>query len=623
MDIVSAIVEGQVLGYGAGTGGGGESTELTTTQIAALSTTQANALSATQAAGLAVATVTGITSEQVASTKVGFAKSGSPTSAGLQFIMQHMFSTGMLDGGALTDNGDGTFNIAAADFMVRQGTAEDDPLVVYRIAAATNLNTTANDVNWIYLDYNSGSPRYVVTTSLSAFNGIDKVVVYGIGRTGNHNHILDLRAVNVDSQRKQRRRDAEWDGFAFQGYWRSSLAASPLSSSGLNLLVGAGSYWYFNKNLTHAAFNTTVAGTADVNVFTLWYNRTGTWTSVADQKSINTTQYDLAGTLTTMTNNRWRCDWVYVIPDSSHQHLIVVLGNAEYNSQASAQASAMPSSLPPQFAELAILVGQVVIQKSAASVTVAQAGSVTFSGAAVSDHGALSGLTDLDHPQYQTTTDAATLTSTQIASIGSAQMAALSTTALQGLTTTQVAAIPTSALAGLTSAQLASFTATAMGGMTESQFAGLSTGAIKGLFGHAIPLISEKVSIDATTSLGSAAINHPYLASGQLLMFMGTPGSAGANTWNLQGDGSSIGFSSGLAVGEARTLAVGVNNGTSAQVRYLNSVSIAGLTVTPLWQGGSAPTSGNSGALDMYSCVVMRNSSSTALALLSQTKFDS
>jgi hypothetical protein len=151
----------------------------------------------------------------------------------------------------------------------------------------------------------------------------------------------------------------------------------------------------------------------------------------------------------------------------------------------------------------------------------------------------------------------------------------------------------------------------------------LSDSALGGLFSNAVPFVSEKVGIDNSTALGSAAINHPYLASGQIEMFMGTPGSSGANTWNLQGDGASIGFSSGLAVGEARTLALGINNGTSAQVRYLNSVNIDGLTVTQVWQGGSAPTSGNSGALDMYSCVVMRNSSSTALALLSQTKFDS
>lgn len=343
----------------------------TTTQIAALTSTQIDALG-------------------VQASQVGFSTVGAVTdNADVQGVLDHALSTGLLDGGDLTDNG-ATVDIAACDFLVRQGTLEDSPLATYRIAAATGIALTANDVNWIYLDYNSGSPQWAVTTSLAGFNGIDKVVAYVIGRNTSapaHNHILNLRNVGVDAGRKVRRTMIETDGFIFNGFWRSSLATSTLTSSGLDILVGAGKYFFFNTEITHSAFDTSGAST-----FEQWYNRTGTWTRVPAQGAINATQYDNAGTLTTMDNNKWRTDWVYVVPDSGDEHLVVITGNAQYTSQSAAQAAPMPSSLPPQIAELCILVGQITVQKSAASMTALSAGSTTFNGAASTSHNNLSGL---------------------------------------------------------------------------------------------------------------------------------------------------------------------------------------------------------------------------------------
>ncbi len=303
----------------------------------------------------------------------------------LSKFITHSWSTGLVDGGAITDNGDGTINIAANDFATRQGTADDSPLVVYRDAGVSNLACTANDVTYIYRDYNSGTPTWATSNSLTGFNGLDKVIAYVIGRNGSRSNIVDCRNLNVDSDRKARRKDVEFDGYVYKGWWRSSTANSAITGSGLNLLVGAGKYYYFGNPVTHSAFDTTVAGAADANNWIYFYNRTGTWTQITGQKLINSTQYDSAGTLTTMTNNRYRADWVYVVMCTANPYLAVVLGNAEYISLAAAQADPIPSSLPPQFDGIAVLIGQVVIQKSAASITVANAGSSLFSaGASVS-----------------------------------------------------------------------------------------------------------------------------------------------------------------------------------------------------------------------------------------------
>lgn len=303
----------------------------------------------------------------------------------LSKFITHSWSTGLVDGGAITDNGDGTINIAANDFATRQGSADDSPLVVYRDAGVSNLACTANDVTYIYRDYNSGTPVWATTNSLTGFNGIDKVIAFVVGRNGTRNNIVDCRNLNVDYDRKSRRQSVEFDGYVYKGWWRSSLANSTITASGLNLLVGAGKYYYFGNPITHSAFDTTVAGASDANNWIYFYNRTGTWTQITGQKSINSTQYDVGGVLTTMTNNRYRADWVYVVMCNNNPYLAVVLGNAQYTSLAAAQADPVPSTLPPQFDGIAVLLGQVVIQKSAASVTITNAGSAFFSaGSSVS-----------------------------------------------------------------------------------------------------------------------------------------------------------------------------------------------------------------------------------------------
>lgn len=298
---------------------------------------------------------------------------------------RHSWSTGLTDGGDITNNGNGTVNIAASDFLLRQGSDEDSPLYVYREAGTTNLAMTDNEVNYVYLDYNGGTVTWSVTLDPSVFNGIDKVIAYTVARNGTRLNIIDLRKINVDSGRKNRRQKFEFDGYIYKGFWRSIVAQSALSSVGLNLVVSTGKYFYFDNPITHTAFDTQVAGAADANNFIYFYNRTGSWTQVTGQKSINATQYDAAGTLTTMNNNKYRTDWVYVVLCTTNPYLAIVLGNVEYASLAAAQAEAQPATIPPQIDGAAVLIGQVVILKSAATVTIQKAGSSTFAGSPAVD----------------------------------------------------------------------------------------------------------------------------------------------------------------------------------------------------------------------------------------------
>ena len=95
---------------------------------------------------------------------------------------------------------------------------------------------------------------------------------------------------------------------------------------------------------------------------------------------------------------------------------------------------------------------------------------------------------------------------------------------------------------------------------------------------------------------------------------------ASANwTFNFRGNGSTT-LSSLLAVGDSITFAFAVTNGTTAY--YASAFQVDGTSVTPKWQGGSAPTSGNASAIDLYTFTIIKTAATpTYTVFAARTKF--
>jgi hypothetical protein len=61
---------------------------------------------------------------------------------------------------------------------------------------------------------------------------------------------------------------------------------------------------------------------------------------------------------------------------------------------------------------------------------------------------------------------------------------------------------------------------------------------------------------------------------------------------------------------------------TQGATAYYNSaVTIDGTSVTPKWQGGTAPTSGNASSIDSYTYVIIKTGAAAFTVLASVTKF--
>ena len=94
---------------------------------------------------------------------------------------------------------------------------------------------------------------------------------------------------------------------------------------------------------------------------------------------------------------------------------------------------------------------------------------------------------------------------------------------------------------------------------------------------------------------------------------------ASANwTVNLRGSSTNA-LNSALAVNESLTVALLAKNNNTTY--YNNVIQVDGTTVTAIWQGGTAPTTGNASSTDVYTYTAIKTAASTYTVLASQTQF--
>jgi hypothetical protein len=139
-------------------------------------------------------------------------------------------------------------------------------------------------------------------------------------------------------------------------------------------------------------------------------------------------------------------------------------------------------------------------------------------------------------------------------------------------------------------------------------FSGTSSNA-----SHKATNMLEVDTISATAATGT--IN--YDVTTQSVLYY-TSNASGNWTLNFRGS-SGTSLNTLMATGESLSATFLVTNGTTAY--YNSAVTIDGTSVTPKWQGGSAPTSGNASATDCYTYVIQKTGSATYVVLASQTKF--
>lgn len=125
--------------------------------------------------------------------------------------------------------------------------------------------------------------------------------------------------------------------------------------------------------------------------------------------------------------------------------------------------------------------------------------------------------------------------------------------------------------------------------------------------------IRETTTISATASTGT--IN--FDISTQVVLYY-TTNASGNFTLNFRGSSGTT-LNSIMSTGQSLSCTFLCTNGSTAY--YNSAVQVDGSSVTPKWQGGSAPTSGNASSVDSYTYVIVKTGSATFTVFASQTKF--
>jgi hypothetical protein len=131
------------------------------------------------------------------------------------------------------------------------------------------------------------------------------------------------------------------------------------------------------------------------------------------------------------------------------------------------------------------------------------------------------------------------------------------------------------------------------------------TGIVQQLF--------ENVNVSSTALTGTINLD---ILSGTLFYY--TADASGNWTFNIRGNSSTT-LNSILPIGKSVTITVLSTQGSTA--RYASGFTIDGSSVSPKWQGGTAPSSGFTSSINVYTYSIVKTANATFTVFGSITKF--
>ena len=130
-----------------------------------------------------------------------------------------------------------------------------------------------------------------------------------------------------------------------------------------------------------------------------------------------------------------------------------------------------------------------------------------------------------------------------------------------------------------------------------------------------IQQVLEKVTVTSTATTGITT----YDLLTQAVVYR-TGNSTGQFTLNFRGS-STTALNTMLSIGDSATAAFLATNTTTAYYTTFVTIDGTSTNVATKWQGGSAPSSGNSLSIDAYSFTIIKTAASTYTVLAAQSQF--
>lgn len=307
----------------------------------------------------------------------------SSTYSTIQHLQNLFHSSGYTSGGAITDAGGGSINVAAGTGTIRATDSNVATINYFDWPASNGLAITADTIRYVGVEYNGGTPQVTVRTTQSWNYQTDFPLGKVVNESGTLHIFSDPQAVGDHASKMIQR---EYDTMPLAYDMRAGGLI--LGETGTrNLTVSAGALWDRLNKYSISAIDTSAASNFDI----YYRDGSGGFTKTASQTQWPNTQYDDgSGTLATMTAARYANVWFYIETDGG---LVAMYGQNQYTTLASALTATGPAALPNRLIAHGKLIGRLTFQKSAS--TASEIASVFTSMLAVSGtstHNNLAGL---------------------------------------------------------------------------------------------------------------------------------------------------------------------------------------------------------------------------------------
>lgn len=302
------------------------------------------------------------------------------------------FSAGWVSWGTITEpwTPDWTVTILGWTWVIRTSNDEEAEVKMFNWETTAWLTFTEWADNFVYIDYNTGSPIVSVTTNTEDIedNENDKFELYAVFKE-------DATTLHI-ADHKQRAKNIPW---RVQQYLLKVANIKRLSW----LLL----WETWTRNVTMNEWEIAIKlnltplwpiDTSWTDTFDSYYGCAVSCVKVSWETQWDNAQYDEAWTLTNYGASKYWFNDFYL--DASN-NIIMVYSTGEYTSQSLAENATSPTP-PDRVTGHALYIGRIVFQEGW---TIALSILSPFTWQApwavpVTDHWALSGLVDDDHTQY-------------------------------------------------------------------------------------------------------------------------------------------------------------------------------------------------------------------------------
>jgi hypothetical protein len=318
----------------------------------------------TVTSGVSIDTLTGFYAEFVAA------------SGTFQTLHDTTDSPGVIVGGEITDDTDGTITVSGGNGFIR-ATDSNTANIGLTSWIETPLTPANNDITYVYVEYNGGNPQVIGTTTERTVDHNTNLFLGTVQRTdtflhptsrvelvGNVPHLLSERLTDVDGL--------------------THASGGVITETGARFItVSATTFWLgLNEiNVYAGGFDSSGADT-----FITFYRDVGLgdWVVGSASQIDNANYDDGSGTLAALTNNRYGVHWVYIgVDDDTY----VIYGRGNYTTS-TADAATPPADLPPHLQEHhGALAAKIVVQEAATNLSeILSAFTTTFTVSAIASH---------------------------------------------------------------------------------------------------------------------------------------------------------------------------------------------------------------------------------------------